>query len=154
RSALPAMPVELVLLPAWFPLNIYAMSSWARETVVPLTVLMALEPLVSIPPEARVDELWVKPPTARDLGFPRSAHRASLLSSLSWRNFFLAVDRGLRFLGRSPWKPLRARALLRAQQWILEHQDRNGGWGGIQPPMLNCVMALKALGFSDDHLAV
>lgn len=147
-SGLPAMPVELVLLPPRFPINLYAMASWARETVVPLTVLMALRPRVALPPALGVGELWTAPPTRRDLGFPRSR------AWLSWRNFFLAVDATLRVLGRSPWKPLRARALQRAQQWILERQDRNGGWGGIQPPMLNCVMALRALGFSDDHPAV
>jgi squalene-hopene/tetraprenyl-beta-curcumene cyclase len=145
---LPAMPVELVLLPPWFPLNIYAMSSWARETVVPLTVLMAKQPVVDLGPEADVSELWLTPPTAAALGFPRSREL------LSWRNFFLAVDRALQLLGRSPWKPLRARALKRAEQWILARQDVTGGWGGIQPPMLNCVMALRALGYGDDHPAV
>jgi squalene-hopene/tetraprenyl-beta-curcumene cyclase len=145
---LPAMPVELVLLPPWFPINIYAMSSWARETVVPLTVLMAKQPAVSLGPEADVSELWLAPPTESAVGFPRSREL------LSWRNFFLVVDRALKFLGRSPWKPLRARALKRAEQWIRARQDVNGGWGGIQPPMLNCVMALRALGYGDDHAAV
>src|SRR5439155_1037599 len=40
-AGLPALPVELVLLPPWFPVNIYAMSSWARGTVVPLALLAA-----------------------------------------------------------------------------------------------------------------
>lgn len=145
---LPAMPVELVLLPPWFPLNIYAMSSWARETVVPLTVLMAKQPDVNIGCVADVSELWLAPPTVAGVGFPRSDEW------LSWRNFFLAVDHALKFLGRSRWKPLRARALKRAEEWILARQDVNGGWGGIQPPMLNCVMALQALGYRDDHPAV
>ena len=56
-QGLPAMPVELVLLPPWFPINIYAMSSWARETVVPLTVLMAKRPQVPIDPREAIDEL-------------------------------------------------------------------------------------------------
>ncbi len=145
---LPAMPVELVLLPSWFPLNIYAMSSWARETVVPLTVLMAKQPRVDVGPEADVSELWLSPPTAAGVGFPRSREL------MSWRNFFLVVDRALKFLGRSPWKPLRSRALKRAEKWIRARQDVNGGWGGIQPPMLNCVMALRALGYGDAHPAV
>jgi squalene-hopene/tetraprenyl-beta-curcumene cyclase len=145
---LPAMPVELVLLPPWFPLNIYAMSSWARETVVPLTVLMAKQPSITLPPECGVEELWLAPPTPASVGFTRSPEW------LSVRNAFLAVDWVLQHLGRSPWKPWRARALARAEEWILARQDRNGGWGGIQPPMLNCVMALRALGYADDHPAV
>ncbi|MBX3026939.1 squalene--hopene cyclase [bacterium] len=147
-SGLPAMPVELVLLPPWCPINIYALSSWARETVVPLTILMAKRPRIAIAPEEEIAELWLEPPTAAALAYPRSRQW------LSWRNAFLALDRTLKVLGRSPWKPLRRRALARAERWILDRQDVNGGWGGIQPPMVNCVMALRALGYADSHPAV
>src|SRR6185295_4018129 len=75
-------------------------------------------------------------------------------SLLTWRNFFLALDRVLKALGRIPVKPLRQRALAAAGEWILSHQDVNGGWGGIQPAMVNSVMALRALGYADDHPAV
>jgi squalene cyclase len=44
--------------------------------------------------------------------------------------------------------------MARAEKWILDRQDRNGGWGGIQPPMLNCVMALRTIGYADDHPAM
>src|SRR5262245_25353756 len=83
---LPAMPVELVLLPPWFPINIYAMSSWARETVVPLTVLMAKRPQVSIAAAEAIGELWLRPPARGDLSFPRSPQL------FTWRNAFLALD--------------------------------------------------------------
>ncbi|MCX8071979.1 MAG: squalene--hopene cyclase [Candidatus Binatia bacterium] len=143
---LPSMPVELILLPPWFPVNIYAFSSWARETVVPLTILMALRPQIPLGPEFHLQELWLEPPSPDAVAFPRGDR------TLSWRNFFLAVDATLKLLGKHvPWAPLRRHALRRAEQWILERQDRNGGWGGIQPPMLNCVMALKTLGYPDDH---
>jgi len=147
-DGVPAMPVELVLLPHWLPINIYEMSSWARGTVVPLTVLMAQRPAVAIPPERGVRELWVRPPAPADYAFPRAARLCT------WRNFFLALDRVMKLVGRSPWKPLRRRALAAAAGWIVEHQDVNGGWGGIQPAMLNSVMALRALGYPDDHPAV
>lgn len=147
-AGLPAMPVELVLLPPRFPINIYAMSSWARETVVPLTVLMAKQPHVAIDAAHGVGELWLGTPSAAELGFPRSPEL------LSWRNAFLALDAVLKTVGASPWKPLRARAMRRAEEWILARQDSNGGWGGIQPPMVNCVMALRALGYADSHPAV
>lgn len=145
---LPAMPVELNLLPPWFPINIYAMSSWARETVVPLTVLMALQPACPLDPGCGVEELWLAPPTPESVGFKRSD------ALFTVRNAFLALDRVLNVVGRSVWKPFRARAMKRAEEWILARQDVNGGWGGIQPPMINCVMALKALGYPDDHPAV
>jgi squalene-hopene/tetraprenyl-beta-curcumene cyclase len=145
---IPAMPVELVLLPSWLPVNVYEMSSWARGTVVPLTVLMAARPFVPIPPERGVAELYTEPPERADLSFPAAEH------ALSWRNFFLVLDRVLKLLGRSPVKPLRKRALAAAADWILAHQDVNGGWGGIQPAMVNSVMALRVLGYADDHPAV
>lgn len=146
---LPAMPVELVLLPPWFPINIWKMASWARETVVPMTVLMAFQPRIALDPGCGVEELWCDPhPTPESLGFPRSE------KLVTWRNFFLALNRTLEVVGKSPWKPFRARALRAAEQWILERQDKNGGWGGIQPPMLNCVMALRTLSYRDDHPAI
>jgi squalene-hopene/tetraprenyl-beta-curcumene cyclase len=147
-DGVPAMPVELILLPQWFPINIYEMSSWARGTVVPLLVLMAKRPQIAIPPEHGVGELYKEQPELSDHGFPRSAE------TFSWRNFFLALDKGLKLLGRIPVKPLRRRALAAAGDWILAHQDVNGGWGGIQPAMVNSVMALRVLGYPDDHPAV
>jgi squalene-hopene/tetraprenyl-beta-curcumene cyclase len=147
-AGLPAMPVELMLLPSWCPINIYALSSWARGTVVPMTVLMAKGPAIEIPDAAGISELWLKPPTPEDLSFAPSREW------ITWRNCFLAVDRTLKFLGQSTWKPLRARALGRAAEWILSHQDSNGGWGGIQPAMINSVMALRVLGHRDDDPAV
>ena len=81
------MPVELVLLPPWFPLNIYAMSSWARETVVPLTVLMAKQPRVAHRRrECGVEELWLAPPTPRSVGFPRSRELVLLAQLLPGRS--------------------------------------------------------------------
>jgi squalene-hopene/tetraprenyl-beta-curcumene cyclase len=145
---LPAMPVEAILLPPWFPINIYAFASWARETVVPMLILMAQRPQVAVEEGADVGELWVAPPERSDLRFPRGRRW------MSWANFFLGLDAVLNFVGRSPWKPLRARALRAAEAWILARQDPDGGWGGIQPPMINCVMALHALGYRHDHPAI
>src|SRR5204863_8595241 len=65
-EGLPAMPVELVLLPPWFPINIYSLASWARETVVPMTVLMATRPEVTLATGQGVEELWLRPPTPED----------------------------------------------------------------------------------------
>src|SRR5262247_1251082 len=41
---LPALPPEVILLPPWFPLNIYDFACWARQTIVPLTVVAAHRP--------------------------------------------------------------------------------------------------------------
>jgi squalene-hopene/tetraprenyl-beta-curcumene cyclase len=147
-QGVPAVPVELILLPNWFPINIYEMSSWARGTVVPLSMILAQQPYVRIPEECGVAELWKDSPEQSDLRFPRSSQ------AISWENFFIALDHSLKFLGKSPIKPLRQRALRQAERWVLDHQDINGGWGGIQPAMLNSVMALHSLGYPHDHPAM
>jgi squalene-hopene/tetraprenyl-beta-curcumene cyclase len=147
-AGVPSLPIELVLLPSWFPLNIYAMSSWARGTVVPLALMMAHRPEIRVPGSATLDELWLRPPTRADLAFPRSSELVTT------RNLFLAIDRALKLGGRVPWKPLRRRAIARAIEWIVRHQDKNGQWGGIQPAMLNSVLALHAVGFAREHPAM
>jgi squalene-hopene/tetraprenyl-beta-curcumene cyclase len=146
QGGVPAMPVELCLLPPWSPVNIYSMSSWARGTVVPLTLIAAHRP--SVRTSADLGELWSGMPRPEDWAFARSPELAS------WRNFFLGVDRALKFVGQSPWKPLRRRAIARAIEWILRHQDTNGQWGGIQPAMINSTLALHAVGFAPDHPAI
>src|SRR5262245_18492009 len=145
---IPAVPVELVLLPPWCPINIYEMSSWARGTVVPLSIIPAHKPFIPIATERGVPELWKESPASADLSFPRSPQL------ISWQNVLAEVDKLLKVLGKSPFKPLRKRALRQAEQWVLDHQDLNGGWGGIQPAMLNSVMALHCLGHAADHPAV
>ena len=34
---------------------------------------------------------------------------------------------------------------------MLEHQEESGDWGGIQPPMVNSLLALSILGYPKDH---
>jgi squalene-hopene/tetraprenyl-beta-curcumene cyclase len=139
----PAMPPELILLPSWFPGNIYSMSSWTRAIVVPLTILYALKPRWSLSQCTRLDELLHHPlggtPT---FGWDRRI--------FTWRNLFLALDRVSRLYERFPWKPLRKRALLGARRWLLEHLERSEGLGAIYPAMMNAVFALLALGHPPD----
>ena len=118
--------------------------------VVPLTMLMAKQPRVPIAPEHRVPELWVRPPTAEDW---RSRAGASLVS---WRERLPRDRRRPEGAGaQSRGSPLRASALrARAKPGSSSARSANGGWGGIQPPMINCVMALRALGYPDDHPAL
>src|SRR5439155_824859 len=94
---------------------------------------------------AAVSELWLRAPTREDLAFARSPELVTT------RNFFLAVDRALKTLAPLSWRGLRRRAVARAIEWVLRHQDTNGQWGGIQPAMVNSVLALHAVGFAADH---
>jgi squalene-hopene/tetraprenyl-beta-curcumene cyclase len=145
ERGIPATPVEIMLLPDGFPLSIYEMSSWARGTVVPLTILQALGFRVALEPGRGLRECWASAPETADLSFDPGPER------FSWRRFFTHLDQALHALGRATgWRPLRKRALREAERWIRERQDRNGGWGGIVPAMVNSTLALKALCGADD----
>jgi len=137
-DATPMLPPELVLLPQWFPVNIYAFGSWARGTIVPLTILRALKPIHPIPERARGDDLFPRGRDHADLSLPRKQG--------AWATVFRLADRALRVGERLPWKPLRRAALRRAEAWIVERQEADGCWGGIQPPWVYSLIALHSLG--------
>jgi squalene-hopene/tetraprenyl-beta-curcumene cyclase len=141
----PALPVEIALLPPWFPLNMYELSSWARGTLFALMVMQAQKPTLTLDWRQGVLELYVQPPHFTKFKMLRGARLLSL------RNGLLLTDKLLRYYDRNHWRNLRARALRYAEQWLLEHQDANGSWGGIQPCYLLTPMALKALGYRNDH---
>jgi squalene-hopene/tetraprenyl-beta-curcumene cyclase len=137
---LPDMPPELIFLPKWFPLNIYDWGCWARQTVVPLTVVNAFRPVR--PVAFGVDELRAGRP-------PRPA-----AAPWTWEGAFQRLDRGLHLYARRPHRGLRRRAMDRAAEWILARQEDDGGWGGIQPPWVYSLLALHLLGYPDDHPAM
>jgi squalene-hopene/tetraprenyl-beta-curcumene cyclase len=136
---LPEMPPELIFLPKWAPLNIYDWGCWARQTVVPITVVATLRPVRPLP--FTLDELHTvrtaKAKTAGLLGFA-----------------FSVLDRALKLYEKSPVKPGRDLALRQAAEWILARQETDGGWGGIQPPWVYSILALHLLGYPLDHPAV
>lgn len=145
-EVVPVMPVEIILLPTWFYFNIYEMSSWSRGTVVPLSVVYSHRPVFKLDENRGIRELFRK--TDDDLSMPFSP------GGVTWRNFFNFVDRSLKWLGKSTWKPLRKFAMKRAKKWILKHQEPEGDFSGIQPAMFNSLMALKCLGYSNDDPAI
>jgi squalene-hopene/tetraprenyl-beta-curcumene cyclase len=140
----PILPAEFVLLPRWFPVSIYSFGCWARQTIVPMAIIMDRRPVFPLPEGARIDELFARGRGAADLSI-RPAKR-------SWRSrAFLLLDRLLRLHERIPWKPLRRRALAFAERWILDRQEADGAWGGIQPPWVYSLIALRLRGHSLDE---
>lgn len=144
----PSMPVELYLLPNWAYLNMYELSSWSRATIIPLSLVMAKRPVRKLPPWARVQELYVRPPRPTDYTFTKEE------GILTWKNIFIGVDHLLKIYERSPIRPFMKKAMARAEKWVLDHQEPTGDWGGIQPAMLNSILALHCLGYANDHPAV
>ncbi|MEA3239781.1 MAG: squalene--hopene cyclase [Candidatus Bipolaricaulota bacterium] len=134
----PMMPPELILLPKWFPINVYDFACWARGTVIPMTIIRALRPVYPLPQWAHIDELFVHGKASADLSLPKK--------NSAWAKVFSSIDRVLRLYEHSPIKPLRKTAIRRATRWIVERQEEDGSWGGIQPPWVYSLIALRTLG--------
>ncbi len=141
-AATPMLPPELVLLPKGFPVNLYSFASWARGTILPLAILRVLKPVWPIPAHARIDELFPRGRANADHALPRKKS--------AWGHFFYGVDKALRVYERCPVPSLRKRALQRAEGWIVERQEADGCWGGIQPPWAYSLLALYALGHAPE----
>ncbi len=129
---LPELPPELIFLPRWFPLNIYDFGCWARQTIVPLTIVGSHKPVRSLP--FGIDELDGR-------AYPRPK-----APWWSWTAFFRGLDWLLHLYARRPIGPVRRLAKRRAEAWILARQEADGGWGGIQPPWVYSLIALHLLG--------
>ncbi len=148
---LPVIPPELIYLPAWFPLNIYDWGCWARQTIVALAVVQSFRP--SRPLGLSIDELKTGGPHGRAPGPRRSADARPLAGARTtadpWAPVFNTLDRALHLY--RPVKSVRRAALRRCAEWIIARQERDGCWGGIQPPWVYSLMALNLLGYDLDH---
>lgn len=145
-SGTPTIPPEIIDFPLWFPFNLYNFASWARATIVPLTLISARRPVVPFPAEARLDELF---PQGRD----------KISTSLPWPSsgplmakFLWLADRALSFYTTHvAYKPFRESAKTKCIEWILRRQEADGCWAGIQPPWIYALMALHFEGYALDH---
>ena len=147
-SQVPNLPPEIIRFPLWFPFNIYHFASWARATIVPLCVVSASRWQRPLPPAQRLDELFPEGREGMDYALPRKGRR------LSWAGFLLGVDRLLHKLQDRGLTPGRERAIRLCLEWILRHQDADGAWGGIQPPWIYSLLALKVGGYPLTHPAL
>jgi squalene-hopene/tetraprenyl-beta-curcumene cyclase len=221
---LPVMPPELIYLPAWFPFNVYDWACWARQTIVPLTIVGAFRPATPLP--FGLKELWpagdgpivigrrdrpkdpvwsavfggldralhvyerrgrssspaprdgssspapgvgsaaaLPPPEAATLPPPASPRpgRRLLLSRPGRRLLFSrpSTPGGRRpstpggrhpaTPGAAPVRAVRRAAIRRCAEWIIARQEADGCWGGIQPPWVYSLIALRLLGYGLDH---
>ncbi|MCF6525860.1 squalene--hopene cyclase [Streptomyces sp. JJ36] len=138
---LPELPPEMIYLPRWFPLNLYAFGQWARQTIVPLTVVSAHRP--ARPAPFPLEELHADP--------ARPVPASPPAPVTSWDGLFQRLDRALHGYRRVAVRPLRRAALRDAARWIVERQENDGCWGGIQPPAVYSLIALRLLGYDLDH---
>ena len=144
-SAVPVMPVEIMLLPKWFPFHLDKISYWARTVIVPLMVLMALRPAARNPKSVGVAELFVEAPgTLRK--WPAGPQR-----KWPWAQIFDGLDRVLRVVEPYFPKKLREHAIDRAAGFVTERLNGLDGLGAIFPAMANSVMMFDVLGYPKDH---
>ena len=139
--AVPAMPVEIMFLPRWFPFHLDKVSYWSRTTIVPLLILMALKPRARNARKIDIRELFVTPPEDE-------RHYFSMHTTLG-RLFYL-VDRLLKLYERLRPGALSRRAVEKAMSWSMERLNGEDGLGAIFPPMANLLMALDTLGYQPD----
>ena len=144
----PNMPPELILLPPWAPFNIYEFSSWARGTIVPMLIILTHRPVCPVPEPAHIDELYPKPRNEVDYSLPKPD------STLSLAGFFYHLDRLVGIYRKLPIHPFRGQAERKIQEWVINHQEADGSWGGIQPPWVYSLLALQHLGLPEDHPAL
>jgi squalene-hopene/tetraprenyl-beta-curcumene cyclase len=141
--AVPEMPVEIMLLPTWFPIHIDKISYWARTVIVPLLVLRKLRPRAANPRGVGIDELFLQPP-ASVTKLARGAHQKE-----PWATFFFALDQVLRVAEPRFPKASQKRAIDKAVAFVTERLNGEDGLGGIFPAMVNSVMMYAALGVAE-----
>lgn len=148
----PAVPPEVVLLPKWMPFNIYEMSAWSRTILVPLALMWAFRPVTKVPPEQSIRELFVNSPEALPNSMPKCGQLDALTKRtwVDWEAFFRYVDAALKAIDRWRIRPLRQRAIRKAEAWIVERFQDSDGLGAIFPPIIWSVVALRCLGHADD----
>jgi squalene-hopene/tetraprenyl-beta-curcumene cyclase len=135
-AGVPSMPPELVHFPLWAPLNLYDFACWARGTIAPLLIVISRRPVR--PLGAELGELVV-PGTE------------SLLTRVPGSGLFWWLERLQKLYERLPLQPGRARSRRKLVSWIVERQEADGGWGGIQPPWVYSLIALHLEGMPLDH---
>ena len=144
----PTIPCEVILLGKWFGVNFNEMSSWSRAMLVPLAIINNYKPTRPLQNQVTLDELYPEGYHERDLALARDPEY------LTWRNFFLGLDRLHKFAElwvQAGIHPFRKRALKKCEEWMVERFEGSNGLAAIFPAILNSLIAMKALGYADDH---
>jgi squalene-hopene/tetraprenyl-beta-curcumene cyclase len=138
-GGIPSLPPELVYFPTWMPFNLYDFSCWARGTIAALTIVVSRRPLR----ELGVDVSEIVVDGTQDA-----------LGRVPGSGALWVLDQLLKMYDRLSWNPLRARAYRRVADWVIERQEADGSWGGIQPPWVYSLIALALEGYGLDHPAM
>jgi squalene-hopene/tetraprenyl-beta-curcumene cyclase len=136
-SGVPSLPPELVFFPLWMPFNLYDFACWARGTVAPLTIVVSKRPVRPLGVDVRE--------------IVAAGTEAAMGRVSGSRHWLMAVERLQKLYERLPRQPYREEACRRVAQWIVQRQEADGSWGGIQPPWVYSLIALDVMGYQLDH---
>ena len=135
-SGVPSMPPELVAFPPRVPFNLYDYACWARGTIAPLLIVLSRRPVR--PLGVDVSEIVA----------PGTRHR---MTRVPGSGVFWWLDHVLKAYDASPLQPGRGASRRRLVRWIVDRQEADGSWGGIQPPWVYSLIALNLEGMSPEH---
>ena len=141
--AVPYIPVEIMLLPQWFPFQLSKVSYWSRAVMVPLLVLCTCRAQAKNPRSIDIRELFTVPPERERHYFPARGRLNSL---------FMLLDRMGRMIDPLVPRRVRQRAIRVAEQWINERRNGLDGLGAIFPAMVNALAVMVLLGYPKDDL--
>jgi squalene-hopene/tetraprenyl-beta-curcumene cyclase len=142
-DSLPAIPPEIVLLPRWSYFHLDKVSAWSRTMIMPLSVVSSYRPIRQLPEPRGIMELY------RDHDYLHRPFAGIDKKLISWKNLFLAINKGLKVWEKTKLTPLRRRALQEIEGWILERSkaELSEGLGAIFPPMVYIIIAFRCLGY-------
>ena len=141
-SDCPAVPPEMILLPDWFPISLHRVSAWSRTMIVPLSLIWSFKPVRTLPRDKGIQELFA------DCTYEKRNN--SVGGDDAWSRFFRFVDSVIKFVDCLGFRPLRRRAVMACRQWMLERFQGSDGLGAIFPPIVWSIVALRAMGCSEN----
>ena len=141
----PYIPVEIMLLPKWFPFHLDKVAYWSRTVMVPLFILCTHKPLAKNPRGVDIRELFTIPPEAERHYFRDAVKQGGLIA-----HAFLLADRLGRLIDPIIPRGMRARATQKAEEWMLERLNGEDGLGAIFPAMVNALEVMTILGYPLD----
>lgn len=146
---IPSMPPEIMLAPRGWYFNVYAVSYWSRVVIVPLLIIFAFRRECRIDAQQGIDELFCVPPN--QVNYRKMPPFQKDCEFMSWRNFFVWSDAALKVCEKYVPLFIRKKAVRKAEAWLVERMQGEGGLGAIYPAMANSVCALVSLGYPVSH---
>lgn len=141
--AVPFIPVEIMLLPRWFPFHLDKVSYWSRTVMVPLFILCSYKVKARNPRKIGIRELFTVDPEKEKGYF--SHVKTPLGKSI------LALERIGRLMEPLIPKALRRKATEKARDWFMARLNGVDGLGAIFPAMVNAYEAMDYLGFPPEN---